>query len=368
MGLFRIRTWFFTNTSSANKRGTRFRNGDRPDQSTFEDLITSTLMKSEASDRAKEDGSSQTLADMNGHVVAATDAQAKANESKKTDRTLVAQPSQLPTVIAVDNLNIVSNNNPYNNATVAVSIGSNTTRNDFQTSFSVTFKTWLTGLVTWLDTFKLTFDNLVIDYNITKVQVAQNTADIAALSPGGPPAVVPVGAVTMWLSDAGIPAGYLKCDGLTVSQATYPNLFAVLGTKYNTGGEAPGTFRLPNMKNRTPRGFESTGVIGQANTPQVRGMFFGSDSVILNAQQMAPHTHGVNITTDSKLGIIKTPFFVAPHNDRGGDSSLFSIDTPVDNNLNHNHSVVGDTAANTTSNLPVQIINPVFLLDFIIKT
>jgi hypothetical protein len=43
------------------------------------------------------------------------------------------------------------------------------------------------------------------------------------------------------------PAGWLKCDGSVVSQATYANLYTFLGDVYNTGGEGAGNFRLPDL-------------------------------------------------------------------------------------------------------------------------
>ncbi len=91
------RAWFFTITATATKLGLRFRKEDRPEQQTFENLTESTLFKAETDDRAKEDtgGDPTTIV---GHVVASTDAQAKANEAKAIDRTRVVQPSQLPTV------------------------------------------------------------------------------------------------------------------------------------------------------------------------------------------------------------------------------------------------------------------------------
>lgn len=66
---------------------------------------------------------------------------------------------------------------------------------------------------------------------------------------------VPPGTMLLWAGGAGqysttnkrdIP-GWLYCDGTTVSKATYPALYAVIGDRYNTGGEAVGTFRLPGV-------------------------------------------------------------------------------------------------------------------------
>ena len=95
----RLRAWLTAITGSAFQRGIRFRNGDRPNQATFEDLFASLLFKTEASDRAKEDVAGASLASLNGHVVASTDAQAKAKQTKVSDRTRSVQPSQLPEVI-----------------------------------------------------------------------------------------------------------------------------------------------------------------------------------------------------------------------------------------------------------------------------
>lgn len=40
--------------------------------------------------------------------------------------------------------------------------------------------------------------------------------------------------------------GWLLCNGGVVSQTSYPQLFAILGTTFNTGAEGAGNFRLPN--------------------------------------------------------------------------------------------------------------------------
>lgn len=42
------------------------------------------------------------------------------------------------------------------------------------------------------------------------------------------------------------PAGLLLENGTVKDRATYPALFAAIGTTFNTGGEAADEFRLPN--------------------------------------------------------------------------------------------------------------------------
>jgi len=46
-------------------------------------------------------------------------------------------------------------------------------------------------------------------------------------------------------------AGWFKCDGSEYAEADYAQLFAVLGSKYNTGGETASHFRVPNGPRRT---------------------------------------------------------------------------------------------------------------------
>lgn len=79
---------------------------------------------------------------------------------------------------------------------------------------------------------------------------------------------VPTGLILPYAADApiAIPSGYLECDGNTLNQVAYSNLFAVIGTTYNTGGEAPTDFRLPDLRGYFIRGFgtNSDGTVSAA--------------------------------------------------------------------------------------------------------
>lgn len=68
--------------------------------------------------------------------------------------------------------------------------------------------------------------------------LAQHDARISARRDTGT-AVIYLGAGTP-------PPGLLPADGSVLNRDDYPDLFAHLGTTYNTGGEAADTFRLPN--------------------------------------------------------------------------------------------------------------------------
>ncbi|WGK91769.1 phage tail protein [Pseudomonas migulae] len=66
---------------------------------------------------------------------------------------------------------------------------------------------------------------------------------------------LPVGAVVAFPKTA-VPAGFLEIDGSVQSIATYPDLFAYLGTTFNTGGEGAGNFRLPESRGEFLRGWD----------------------------------------------------------------------------------------------------------------
>jgi microcystin-dependent protein len=80
----------------------------------------------------------------------------------------------------------------------------------------------------------------------------------------------------VWYGGSSAPAGWLLCDGSFVSQATYGDLFGILGHAYN-GGTDPGdgTFRLPN--------FQNTYVLGKAAA--------GTGSTLGGTGGAAAHTH-----------------------------------------------------------------------------
>lgn len=58
---------------------------------------------------------------------------------------------------------------------------------------------------------------------------------------------VPVGTVTTSVFGRRPTSDDLPCDGSVVKRAAWPELFAVIGTSWNTGGEAADEFRLPNI-------------------------------------------------------------------------------------------------------------------------
>lgn len=96
---------------------------------------------------------------------------------------------------------------------------------------------------------------------------------------------IPVGGVIQF-AGATAPTDYKFCDGSTLASATYPDLFAAIGTTH--GGDAT-NFALPDMRERTavhPGGAISLGDAG------------GADAVTLSVAQLPAHSHDIGAYSD----------------------------------------------------------------------
>lgn len=100
---------------------------------------------------------------------------------------------------------------------------------------------------------------------------------------------LPAGVIWDWAGTSStVPAGWLLCDGAILYRTTYGNLFAAIGTTYNTGGETETQFRAPNFTGRVSSGINSSGTPGQT---------FGSDSITLTTAQLPAHSHNISSLT-----------------------------------------------------------------------
>ena len=80
---------------------------------------------------------------------------------------------------------------------------------------------------------------------------------------------IPVGTV-IWSANPAVPSGYLPCNGAAVGRATYPDLFAAIGTTYGSG-DGSTTFNLPNLIGKVPWGSTSVGTVLDAGLPNITG-------------------------------------------------------------------------------------------------
>ena len=112
---------------------------------------------------------------------------------------------------------------------------------------------------------------------------------------------VPVGAEMLWPSET-VPEGWLEEDGSSLVRATYPALFALIGTMY---GAADGThFNLPDMRGKFPRIWAH----GQTTDPD-------------RATRTAPTAPGATISAGDHVGTNQTDDYKAHTHDAKSNSS-----------------------------------------------
>ena len=92
---------------------------------------------------------------------------------------------------------------------------------------------------------------------------------------------VPTGSITMY-GGTTAPAGWLICDGSSVSRTAYAALFAVIGTTY--GSNSSTTFNVPNLQGRFPLGKSTSYNLGTTG---------GAATVTLSVNEMPSHHHRV---------------------------------------------------------------------------
>ena len=94
----------------------------------------------------------------------------------------------------------------------------------------------------------------------------------------------PIGTVS-WFAASAAPTSYLECSGGVVPISDYTDLWYVIGTKFNRGGEGAGNFRIPDLRGEFIRGWDHGRNI---NT----GRVFGSNE----SDELKTHTHKVSGT------------------------------------------------------------------------
>lgn len=93
---------------------------------------------------------------------------------------------------------------------------------------------------------------------------------------------VPPGAVQAFAM-ASVPAGWLACNGSTVSRSAYPALFAAVGVVYGTG-DGSTTFGLPDLRGEFIRGADAG-----------RGVDAGRTLGSAQSDLLRSHTHVVSL-------------------------------------------------------------------------
>ena len=95
------------------------------------------------------------------------------------------------------------------------------------------------------------------------------------------------------------PAGWFLCDGSLQPINQYAALYQLLGTTY--GGDGVNTFAVPDLRGRVAmHQGQATG-----RPAYVQGQVIGSEAVVLQANQLAIHSH--TLLTATQAGTTNTP-------------------------------------------------------------
>lgn len=109
---------------------------------------------------------------------------------------------------------------------------------------------------------------------------------------------VPVGTVVVYAGDANnVPEGWLLCDGASVGQADYPQLYAILGSAWGTSGSS---FNLPDLRGRFLRGVDDgAGVDPNASTRTASNTGGNTGDLVGTVQGDATARPNSNFTTNT---------------------------------------------------------------------
>ncbi len=193
--------------------------------------------------------------------------------------------------------------------------------------------------------------------NLLPVSSVSGSTVYSSVPPPGSMSVMPTGSIMPWPSNS-LPAGFLWCNGQTVSIATYPGLYALLGTTY--GGDGISTFGLPNTMARTIVGMDGMGGVSSTNlisqwssAPASMGGRFGESAHRQSVAEMAPHVHGETGYAYSGGGIHELRY---SDSNQTGDS--FSGNYTLSAGGNGDGSGLG---------APANVVQPSIALGYIIK-
>jgi microcystin-dependent protein len=157
-----------------------------------------------------------------------------------------------------------------------------------------------------------------------------------------------------WGGGTTAPVGWLFCDGTVKNQSDFPALYAVVGSKYNTGGEAVGTFRLPDVSvtgkhlwGSASNTLSSTIAQGGANSHSHNASYsvtFGFAANTANVNNLGYHGHNINgiNTNGGNAGSYHNHYNLA--NNTSGSTSNFAAGngTRAGGSIDsHTHTIVG---------------------------
>jgi microcystin-dependent protein len=219
--------------------------------------------------------------------------------------------------------------------------------------------------------------------------------------------VIPAGTV-MAFAGSTAPSGWVLSYGQELSQTTYAKLFAAIGSTYCTadhgGGCTGGFFRVPDLRGRTLAGKDNMGGTAANRLTSavsldgtVLGKAGGSQNRTIASSNLPTHTHGSGSYATSLSGTFgssghkhQTPVgesggFVSIYPWYGtsgttGTTGIHAIQTGTGNtnilltntpdstaSLSGSNSVTGSSSDGGFANTAIQTVQPVNIINYIIK-
>ena len=112
---------------------------------------------------------------------------------------------------------------------------------------------------------------------------------------------IPVATIVPYAGSGTAPSGWLYCNGQEVSQTTYADLYAIIGTDYGTAADS-GDFKVPDLRGRVIAGVDDmAGVTASGRLPDDNNET--SVSTTTTSQVLASVSVPVTATTDIELGM-----------------------------------------------------------------
>ena len=154
-----------------------------------------------------------------------------------------------------------------------------------------------------------------------------------------------IGSINIWPGENNsIPVNFLLCDGSSLKQSDYPDLFNVIGTMYGSGDGAD-TFSLPNLQDKVALGSSSNNPLAsESSDPTIKIV---ADNVPLLSMNQ-PSGGNIPIVFHSPSGISNWEYLKGEPMGDGSKSLWFPFTNNSDSNgtnlMNYQYGTPGPTS------------------------
>lgn len=193
------------------------------------------------------------------------------------------------------------------------------------------------ALITYNDKTALNVNPSIADINKVK---ASDMNEIKSVVNENAASLVPTGSIMQFAGNQA-PAGWIICDGSTISRTTYAELFSIIGTTFGSG-DGSTTFNIPNLKGKVPVGLDTSDT-----DFDTLGETGGEKKHTMTVDELVSHTHTQDIKTFSDFG----------------DAGQIPFTNQNVGTLYTNRPVV----SNTGNGQPFNVMQPYLVVNYIIK-